>query len=88
MGSLLHLGRLSQPLSSHLPLLVKSASTVSLNTPNGVEGVVQEVQGGSPAGWRRVKMVYARWYEIVIVIFVLLWLFGQLGGQGGGYYGH
>lgn len=32
-------------------------------------------------------MVYARWYEIVIVIFVLLWLFGQLGGQGPGYYG-
>lgn len=29
-------------------------------------------------------MLYAKWYEIVIVIFVLLWLFGSL-GQGPGY---
>lgn len=29
-------------------------------------------------------MLYAKWYEVVIVIFVLLWLFGHL-GQGPGY---
>ncbi len=31
-----------------------------------------------------VSMLYAKWYEIVIVIFVLLWLFGNL-GQNAGY---
>lgn len=29
-------------------------------------------------------MLYAKWYEIVIVIFVLLWVFGAL-GQSPGY---
>lgn len=29
-------------------------------------------------------MLYAKWWEIVIVIFVLLWLVGQV-GQGSGY---
>lgn len=29
-------------------------------------------------------MLYAKWYEIVIVIFVLLWVFGAL-GQGSGF---
>ena len=33
---------------------------------------------------KEVSMLYAKWYEIVIVIFVLLWLFGSL-GQGAGY---
>ena len=31
-------------------------------------------------------MLYAKWYEVVIVIFVLLWVLGQI-GQGPGYYG-
>lgn len=30
-------------------------------------------------------MLYAKWYEVVIVILVLLWVFGQVGGQGAGY---
>jgi hypothetical protein len=30
-------------------------------------------------------MLYAKWYEVVIVIIVLLWVFGQLRGQGQGY---
>ncbi len=30
-------------------------------------------------------MLYAKWYEVVIVIIVLLWVLGQLGGQGSGY---
>jgi hypothetical protein len=33
---------------------------------------------------KEVSMLYAKWYEIVIVIFVLLWLFGSL-GQSPGY---
>jgi hypothetical protein len=33
---------------------------------------------------KEVGMLYAKWYEIVIVIFVLLWLFGSL-GQSPGY---
>lgn len=33
----------------------------------------------------RVKVLYAKWYEVVIVIFVLLWVIGQVGGQGAGY---
>ncbi len=30
-------------------------------------------------------MLYAKWYEIVIVIFVLLWVLGAL-GQGPGFH--
>ncbi len=30
-------------------------------------------------------MLYAKWYEVVIVIFVLLWVIGQIGGRGYGY---
>jgi hypothetical protein len=33
---------------------------------------------------KEVSMLYAKWYEIVIVIFVLLWLLGSL-GQNPGY---
>lgn len=29
-------------------------------------------------------MLYARWYEVVIVIFVLLWVFTQVGGPNPG----
>lgn len=29
-------------------------------------------------------MLYARWYEVVIVIFVLLWVFAQVGGHNPG----
>jgi hypothetical protein len=35
---------------------------------------------------KEVSMLYAKGYEVVIVIFVLLWLFAQLGGNPG-YYG-
>jgi len=30
-----------------------------------------------------VQMLYARWYEVVIVIFVLLWILGQVGQNAG-----
>lgn len=30
-------------------------------------------------------MLYTRWYEVVIVIIVLLWVFGSLRGQNPGY---
>jgi hypothetical protein len=47
------------------------------------------VEGGAlvtrrpPDQLRRATMLYAKWYEVVIVIIVLLWVFGQLrGGHG------
>lgn len=33
---------------------------------------------------RRVNMLYAKGYEVIIVIIVLLWVFGQLRGHGSG----
>ena len=39
----------------------------------------------TPASQRRVIMLYAKGYEVVIVIIVLLWVFGQLRGYGHGH---
>ncbi len=53
---------------------------MSLRPPDVVEGGVKYKE----SRWKEVSMLYAKWYEIVIVIFVLLWLFGNL-GQNAGY---
>lgn len=40
---------------------------------------------GCQVSRRRLNMLYSKWYEVVIVIIVLLWVFGQLQGQGQGF---
>jgi hypothetical protein len=51
---------------------------MSLDTPDGLrEGAL--VEGDNPMAEGGVQMLYARWYEIVIVIFVLLWILGEVG---------
>jgi hypothetical protein len=53
----------------------------------GVTAPTRQVEIGVKYKESRLKevgMLYAKWYEVVIVIFVLLWLFGSL-GQSPGY---
>ncbi len=51
-------------------------------TPDGLKTGVKYKE--SPL--KEVSMLYAKWYEVVITIFVLLWLFGKL-GENPVYYG-